>query len=154
MRARLAAVLIALPFAASADETGIQIEHAWSRPTVGREGVIYLTITDTGGPDTLVGITTPVAAMAELHQSFDDHGVMKMRPVAALPIEPRKPITLAPGGYHIMLAGLKQPLQQGDRFTVTLRFATAGPVTATVTVEKAGTPPMGSMPMQSNGKRP
>ena len=64
---------------------------------------------------------------------------MKMRPVGPLPIEPGKPVTLAPGGYHIMLSGLKRSLKQGDSFPITLSFAKAGPVTATADiVAKAG----------------
>ena len=68
-------------------------------------------------------------------------------------------MTLAPGGYHIMLTGLKQPLKQGDSFPVTLSFAKAGQVTATATVAKAGRhhagmdhgsmSGMGTMPMQA-----
>jgi copper(I)-binding protein len=147
-------------------QSGIRIDHAWSRAALaGHEGVVYLTITATGAADTLSAVTTPVAATAGLHQSIDDHGVMKMRPVASLPIEPGKPVTLAPGGYHIMLTGLKQPLKEGDSFPVTLSFAKAGQVTATATVARAGatTMPgmdhagmggMGNMPMQSGGKQP
>ena len=164
MRPLLAAVLITTPLAAFADEAGIHVDHVWSRAAMaGHEGVVYLTITDTGTPDMLTGVTTPVAAEAALHQSIDDHGVTKMRPVGSLPIEPGKPVTLAPGGYHIMLMGLKQTLKQGDSFPVTLRFAKAGQVTATATVEKAGaTMPgmdhgnmsgMGNMPMQGSGKQ-
>ncbi len=127
MRPLIAAVLIGLPVAAFADDAGIHVDHVWSRAAMaGHEGVVYLTITDMGTPDTLTGVTTPVAAEATLHQSMEDHGVMKMRPVVALPIEPGKPITLAPNGYHIMLTGLKQALKQGDSFPVTLSFAKAG----------------------------
>jgi hypothetical protein len=163
MRRFLAAILIAAPITALAEQSAIQVDHAWSRAAMaGREGVVYLTITDTGSPDTLTGVTTPVAAEAALHQSIDNHGVMKMRPVGPLPIEPGKPVTLAPGGYHIMLMGLKQTLKAGDSFPVTLSFAKAGQVTATATVQKAGaTLPatqgersgMGDMPM-SGGKQP
>ena len=139
MRPLLAAVLIATPLAALADEAGIHVGHVWSRAAMaGHEGAVFLTITDTGTPDTLTGITTPVAAKADLHETINDHGVMKMRPVPSLTIEPGKPVTLAPGGYHIMLVGLKQALKQGDSFPVTLDFAKAGQVTATAMVEKAG----------------
>jgi copper(I)-binding protein len=165
MRSRLAAVLVAMPLAAFADEAGIHIDHVWSRAALsGHEGVVYLTITDTGAEDTLTGVTTPVAAEATLHQSIDDHGVMKMRPVGPLPIEPGKPVTLAPGGYHIMLMGLKQTLKLGDRFPVTLTFAKAGQITATATVQNAGatmpsmekgkTGGMGSTPMSGSGRQP
>jgi periplasmic copper chaperone A len=161
MRTLLAAILIVMPFATFADQAGIQVDHVWARAApAGHEGAVYLTITDGGAaPDTLTGVTTPVAAEAAVHQSIEDHGVMKMRPVGPLPIEPGRPVTLAPGGYHIMLSGLKQSLKQGDSFPITLSFAKAGPVTATATVAKAGakTPGnmsgMGTMPMQG-GKQP
>jgi hypothetical protein len=166
MRVLLAAILIATPLAAYADATSIHVDHAWSRAAMaGREGVVYLTITDTGQPDTLTGAATGVAATAELHENINDNGVMKMRPVAALPIVPGKALTLAPGGYHIMLMNLKQPLKEGDHFPITLNFAKAGAVTATVTVEKAGAAAMpgmdhgsmgsmGGMTMPPSGKQP
>jgi periplasmic copper chaperone A len=139
MRSLFVAVLLAMPLAAFADEAGIHVDHVWSRAAMaGHEGAVYLTITDTAGQDTLTDVTTPVATKADLHETINDHGVMKMRPVASLMVEPGKSVTLAPGGYHIMLTGLKQDLQQGDSFPVTLSFAKAGPVTATATVEKAG----------------
>jgi periplasmic copper chaperone A len=163
MRTLLAAGLITVSSVAFAQQPGIQIDHVWSRAAMaGRQGAVYLTITDTGQPDTLTGVTTPIAGTAELHQSFDDHGVMKMRPTASLPVEPGKTLTLAPGGYHIMLTDLKQPLKEGDSFPVTLSFAKAGQVTATAIVAKAGAAAMpgmdhgsmGNMPMQGGGKQP
>ena len=138
MRTLLAIILIVMPFAGLAEEAAIQIDNVWARAApAGHEGAVYLTITDGGAPDTLTGVTTSVAAEAALHRSIDDHGVMKMRPVGPLPIEPGKPVTLAPGGYHIMLSGLKLSLKQGDSFPITLSFAKAGPVTAIATVIKA-----------------
>jgi copper(I)-binding protein len=78
-----------------------------------------------------------------LHESFTDHGVAKMRDVPALSVEPGKPVVLAPGGYHLMLMGLKQALKEGDTFPVTLSFEKAGQVTAMVKVQKSGTNVMG-----------
>jgi len=49
-------------------------------------------------------------------------------------------VTLAPGGYHIMLMGLKQPLKEGDSFPVTLGFQGSGQVTSTVTVRRTAPP--------------
>ncbi len=148
MRNLLAAVLIALPIAAMADP-GIKVDHVWSRAAMaGHEGVVYLTITNSGTPDALTAVSTPVAGMAQVHQTTNDNGVMKMRPVTSLPIGQDKAVTLAPGGYHIMLMNLKQTLKQGDSFPVTLTFAKAGPITATAIIEKAGAAsgPMDSMP--------
>ncbi len=162
----LAALLTGFAQQSGAQQSGIQVDHVWSRVAVaGHEGVVYLTITDTGAPDALTGVATPVAAMAGLHETINDNGVMKMRPVASLPITPGKKLTLAPGGYHIMLMDLKQPLKEGDSFPVTLSFAKAGQVTATATVEKAGAAAMpgmdqgsmggmGNMPMPGGGKQP
>jgi hypothetical protein len=128
-------LLLAVPMVALAAQNGIDIEDAWSRAAMqGGTGVVYLTITDTGAPDRLVSITAPVAGKAELHESFNEQGVSKMRAVAGLAVAPGKPTKLGPGGYHIMLMGLKQPLKEGDRFPVTLNFEHAGPVSATVTV--------------------
>jgi len=152
MRALLAAVLVAMPLAAFADATGIHVDHAWSRAAMaGRVGVVYLTITDIGQPDTLTAVAASVATTAELHENINDNGVMKMRSVASLPIVPGKTLTLAPGGYHIMLMNLKLPLKEGDHFPITLNFAKAGAVTTTVTVEKAGAPAMPAMDHDSMG---
>jgi periplasmic copper chaperone A len=63
---------------------------------------------------------------------------MKMRPVAALPVAPGKPVTLSPGGYHVMLMGLKQPLIKGESFPLMLTFEHASPITVRVQVENAG----------------
>jgi len=160
MRPFLAVILIALPLAALADQAAIQVDHVWSRAAIaGRTGVVYLTITDRGAPDALTGAASPVATMAELHQNFDDHGVMKMRPVATLKIDPGKPITLAPGGYHIMLMVLKRDLKPGESFPITLTFAKAGQITATATVSGLGPDATGGMPPHMNmpmggGKQP
>jgi copper(I)-binding protein len=124
---------------ASADQNGIAVTDAWSRAAMaGRTGIVYLTIADSGAPDRLIDASSPVATKVTLHESIDDHGVMKMRTVAALPVQQGEPVTLGPGGYHIMLEGLKQALQPGQTFPVTLTFANAGPITVTATVQKAG----------------
>ena len=143
----LGSLLFAVPAIALAQPSDIKIENAWSRAALaGHIGVVYLTISDSGAPDKLIAAASPIATKADLHESFTDNGVAKMRDVAALPVTPGKPVTLAPGGYHIMLMGLKQPLKQGDTFPITLSFAKAGQLTATVTVQK----PSVSMPTGSN----
>jgi hypothetical protein len=148
-RRTLLAGLLVFPGVAAAQPAPIRLDDVWSRAAMaGRIGVVYLTITATGAPDTLIGVESPVAPKAELHESFDDHGVMKMRGVMSLDVAPGKPVALRPGGYHIMLVGLAHALKEGDRFPITLRFAKAGAVTATVSVQKAGA---AEMQMQSGG---
>jgi copper resistance protein C len=90
---------------APTDGSGISIEHAWARATAGTAstGAAYLTVTDNGQPDHLVSLSTPIATSAELHETTRDNGVMKMRPVTAIVLEPGKPVVFLPGGYHVML---------------------------------------------------
>lgn len=138
-RSMMFAGLLTMAMAGLAQAADIRIEDAWSRPALaGRTGVVYLTVQDAGAPDKLTGASTPIASQAQLHESFVDHGVAKMRAVPSLPIGPSKPVTLAPDGYHIMLMGLKQALKPGDTFPVTLTFANAGAIAATVTVRGSG----------------
>ena len=120
-----------------ADPSNIHVEHAWARASIGAmpTSAIYFSLTDTGQPDRLVGCSTPVATSAQLHETIHDNGVMKMRPVPGLPLTPGQPVTLSPGGYHVMLMGLKAPLKQGETFPLTLTFEHAPPVTVTIAVE-------------------
>jgi copper(I)-binding protein len=143
-----AALLAAAP--ALAQTPSVEVQNAWARATAAgaKAGGIFLTMTDKGPPDRLIGASTPVAATAEVHETVNDKGIMRMRPVPALPLQPNNPLTLKPGGYHIMLMGLKQQLKDGETFPVTLNFEKAGNVTTTVHVAKAGAmgPGMMSMP--------
>lgn len=150
-RTLFVAALLA-PVAAHTQAAPISVQHVWSRAALaGHTGVVYLTISDSGAPDTLTGVSSPVAPHAELHESYNDNGVMKMRAVVSLPVAPGKPVALAPGGYHIMLVGLKHALNAGETFPVTLHFAKAGDITVTATVEKAGA---SGMQMPASGSVP
>jgi copper(I)-binding protein len=134
---------------AAADTSNIDIEHVWARPTMGAgtTGAAYFTLTSKA-PDHLTGVSTPIAATAQPHETINDNGVMKMRPVPSIALEPGKPVTFKPGGYHVMLMGLKAALKVGDSFPLTLTFEHASPITVTVKVEAAGGAAMdhGSMP--------
>jgi copper(I)-binding protein len=145
----VAAGLLALaPLAAArADDMSLMASGAWSRPTASAAmaGVVYVTVTDSGAPTTLVSVSTPIAAQAEMHQSLMQNGMMEMLPVKSLPIAPGAPIMFSPGGYHIMLTGLTQPLSAGQTFPLTLTFADGGKVTTKVIVQSmtAGAPASG-----------
>ena len=148
----LISALFALALPALADDAGpIQVTDAKARPTAPgiNTGVVYLQLKNHGdSDDTLTGVSTPVAAKAELHKTIDSGGVAKMDAVASLPVKANGNATLAPGGLHIMLIGLKQQLKLGDNFPLTLDFAKAGPVTVTATVAPIKVPfkPMSDMP--------
>src|SRR5215467_3798414 len=100
------ALILAHP--ALALESSVTVDHAWARATApaAKVGGVFLTMTDAGGTDRLVGASSPVGEKAELHETIKEGNVMRMRPVAGVPLEPGKPVTLKPGGIHIMITGL------------------------------------------------
>jgi copper(I)-binding protein len=135
---------------AATDASNITLEHAWARPTAGAAttGVVYVTVTDKGSADHLVGVSTPIAAAAELHEMINDNGIMKMHAVPSIALDPGKPVSFNPGGYHIMLVGLKGPLKVSGSFPLTLTFEHAQPITVMAKVEATGGANMdhGAMP--------
>jgi copper(I)-binding protein len=134
---------LALSMVATAAPVGaITASDAWSRPVAPglSTGVAYVTLHNGGAtPDRLRGAASPVAASVGLHQSMDMGGMMSMRPMAqGLALPPGAAVPLAPGGYHLMLEGLKHGLQAGTRYPLTLRFAHAKPLTVEVQVRPNG----------------
>src|SRR3954469_2168836 len=99
---------------------------AWARASVQgqRSTGAFMTLT-ASEPLTLVGISTPVAGLAEVHEMKMEGDVMRMRPVQALELRPHKPVQLSPGGYHLMLQELKAPLKPDTTIPITLAFRTA-----------------------------
>jgi copper(I)-binding protein len=143
--------LFVSPASFAETEPTIHIVDVKARPTApGAEtGAVYLVLMNHGAvDDTLTGLSTPIAAKAELHRSTDSGGVAKMEAVPDLLVKANDGVTFAPGGLHVMLMGLKQQLKPGDSFPLTLDFAKAGPVTVTVAVQpiKAKPKPMQDMP--------
>lgn len=117
----------------------VTIDMPWARATAPKAmaGGAFMTITSIGA-DRVTKVESPVAATAELHQTVEESGVMKMTPVPALVLAPGKSVTLKPGGYHVMLMGLKAPLKQGEHFPITLYFANSPPVTVEVQIAAPG----------------
>jgi periplasmic copper chaperone A len=120
----------------------IQIGNPWTRATPKGSTVAgaYMTITNKGSaPDRLLGGSSAVADRFEVHSMVMDGGVAKMRPVdGGLEIKPGETVELKPGGLHVMLTGLKQPLDKGQKVKATLEFAKAGKVEVEYTVEALG----------------
>ncbi|MBV9784545.1 MAG: copper chaperone PCu(A)C [Acidisphaera sp.] len=125
---------------AGAQAPQVSVQNAWSRatPPHASTGVIYLTLTS-ANDDRLIGASSPVAERAELHETTMDGGIMRMRPVeGGLDLPAGKPVTLGPGGAHIMLTGLKTPLRQGQSVPVHLMFARAAPADVQAKVQAIG----------------
>ncbi len=139
-----AAGLLFVAFAAQAQEFkagDIAIEHPWARPTAGSMmmGAAYLTLKNAGKEaDRLKSASSPDAAMVEVHENIhDEGGVMRMRPVeGGVAIPAGGTVAFEPGGYHLMLIGLKHNLEEGQTMLLKLSFAHAGDVDVQVKVEK------------------
>jgi copper(I)-binding protein len=96
----------------------------------GRNGAAYMVIKNSGSaPDKLLKARCDVANSVELHQTEMKDNVMAMHPVESLDVPANGQVELKPGGYHIMLIGLKQGLKAGDKPTLTLAFEKAGTIT-------------------------
>ena len=114
----LAGLLGAAP--AFADVT---VEGAWVRATVPgqKSSGAFMQLTSTTDV-TLVGARSPVAGVVEIHEmAMDENMTMKMRAVTGIELPAGKAVALKPGGYHVMLLDLKEPIQAGHPLKLTLR---------------------------------
>lgn len=101
----------------------IKIDDPWVRGTVAGQMATgaFMAITSKQGA-ALVSASSPVAGVVEIHTMNMQNGVMTMRPVPRLELPAGKAVQLAPGGYHVMLLDLKQPLKPGETVPITLKL--------------------------------
>jgi periplasmic copper chaperone A len=136
-RQTLAILLLVAPTAAAqaaevARSGPLEVDTPWARASIGtaRPGVAYVTFRNTGDQlEELVDISTPAAARPEVHAMTEADGVMKMRPAGPLELPPGAEVHLEPGGMHIMLKELRQPLEEGESIPITFTFRQAGDIT-------------------------
>ena len=102
------------------------VEQVWVRASVpGQQATgAFMRIT-AKEPMQLVGVSTPVAGVAEVHEMKMEGDVMRMRPAGPVDLPVGRAFELKPGGYHIMLQDLKKPLQAGANVPITLVFRNA-----------------------------
>lgn len=166
LAALLAAAVLAIPLLAACSgagaDGGIEVADAWSRssPMVAGAGAAYMTITNTGSEaDALLGAASDVATTVEVHETVtmeapaatdgmggmetpaptDGTGgeMMGMRPVERVEIPAGGTVKLEPGGYHVMLIGLKEELEVGSTIEITLTFEKAGEITVEAEVRES-----------------
>ena len=111
---------------ALAQTPAVKVDNAWVRATVpGQKGTgAFMNITAKDGMR-LVGVASPAAGVAEVHEMKMDGDIMKMRALPGLDLPAGKTVSLKPGGYHIMLLDLKAPLAKDATAPMTLRFKDA-----------------------------
>ena len=130
-------VLVLAACQSSKITTGVlDVQNAWARPAAsGDNGAIYFIIENgTADDDALLSGQSDVAAAVEMHQSQmeGDHMSMHQQDQIALPAG--EAVEFSPGGFHIMLVGLRRDLKAGETFDITLVFDRAGEKNITVTV--------------------
>ena len=127
------AILLSLLAAACGGEPArpeLKPTDGWARETVPGQtsAAAYLTIINNGtGADRLIGASTDAASHAMLHSTAIEGGVMRMRHLDdGLEIPSKTAVELSPGRTHVMLSGLKTPLQRGEKFELHLHFQRSG----------------------------
>jgi copper(I)-binding protein len=134
---------------ATAESAGLTVSGPWVRVAIRPEGsdapdappvnsAAYLMLRNGGAADdALTAVETEIADTAELHTVSMDEGVMRMRPVDAIPVAAGEEAVLEPGGYHIMLIGIHQALEEGDSVDLTLRLRSGEAVTVRAPVRRS-----------------
>ncbi len=104
----------------------LTVADAWMRltPPVAKNTAGYLKLTNNSTTAvTIVKIETDIALKAEIHDMIMEDNRMGMEHVPELTIAPKETVEFRPGGKHLMLMGLKQPLKKGQQVDVTLKFS-------------------------------
>ncbi len=112
---------LALMWAAGGAHAQVTVGDPWVRATVAQQKAtgMFAQVTSAQGGK-LVAASSPVAAVVEIHEMAMENNVMKMRAVPGLELPAGKAVDLKPGGYHVMLMGLKQQVKEGEVVPVTL----------------------------------
>lgn len=118
----------------------VQLGGAWARATAAGKptSAAYLTISNRGGADdSLVGVSSS-SGTAEVHSTSMDGGIMRMRKIDRLAIPAGETVKLEPGGTHVMLTGLRDPLVTGRTIELTLRFEKSTAQTIAAQIRASG----------------
>lgn len=125
--------------AACGAKEGIEVREAWARTsTQGMNSAVYFVIENHNAEaDELIGAASDAAEAVEVHESRMEGDVMTMSRVDGVLLEPSVKVSFEPGGYHVMLIGLRQDLKTGDEIEVTLQFRDGPDITIKAPVREA-----------------
>lgn len=119
--------------------TGPMVMDAYARANgaSAKTGAVFFAIKNHADENNmLIGASSPVAAKAELHTHSEVDGLMQMRQIeGGITLKAHGVAELKRGGDHVMLMGLKQPLNHGDMISITLLFEKSEPITLEVSVD-------------------
>lgn len=143
MKALVAAVMLASAASLPAWAANVSVTDAWARATMPGQKVsaAYMQI-QSDADARLVSASSPAVPRVEVHEMKMDGDVMRMREVKAIELPKGKPVSLQPGGLHIMLMNLQKPIAAGDVIPLTLVIESGGKQ-QTVEVKAEARAPMG-----------
>jgi copper(I)-binding protein len=99
----------------------VTVKNAWVRATAPQQKVIAAYLQLSSAEDArLIAARSPLAGTVEIHETRSENNMMKMRPVETVALPAGKAVEFKPGGYHIMLMGLKSALNAGESVPLTL----------------------------------
>ncbi len=117
------AILLSWLAVAGAQASEVTIEDPYVRAVPPGQPVtaaFFVAINQGNAPRAIVGAQTPIAERAEVHEHIHDQGVMRMRAVERVAVPAHGRVAFEPGGYHVMLIGLKRALKPGERVHLSL----------------------------------
>ena len=119
----------------------LAVTSPWARatPPGATVGAAYATLENRGDEDDrLLRVASPVARAVELHETLEENGMAKMRPLGEVVVPAGGKLEMRPGSTHMMLMGLTAPLKAGDTVPLTLTFNMAGAVTVDFVIAPIG----------------
>jgi copper(I)-binding protein len=130
------AIVIALVIAAPLAYADVTVTQPWVRGTVAPQKTTgaFMVLKATSDAK-LVSASSPSAKQVEIHEMVMVNNVMRMRPIAEIPLPAGKEVALKPGGYHIMLMGIEHQLKQDDVVPITLTVRESDGKSRTVEVK-------------------
>ncbi len=122
-----AAILACALLASTAAHAQVTVSEPWARATVPSQMATGAFMKLTAARDArLVGASSPVAGVVEVHEMALENNVMRMRAITSLALPAGQAVELKPGGFHVMLLDLKQTLKPGDTVPITLEIEQGG----------------------------
>jgi len=135
---KLALLALCFILAACGSAPGsLSVVDPYARPgRVGGNSGAFFVVKNPGEADVLLSAASDVAEAVELHRTVMDGDVMQMQMQENVPVPAGEDLAFEPGGLHVMLIGLRQDLDPGDSFSLTLAFEQAGEITLQVEVRQ------------------
>lgn len=119
--------------------SNITVVDAWARETPNDVSAVYMVIKNSGGPDRLVSAASSRSPNVQVHETVTEGSSMRMQEVeGGIEVPANGEVALAPGGYHIMLMNLAEPVKAGETVDIELTFEKAGVVKVDAPVKSGG----------------